>query len=197
MQAFRFMKGEPGRGIGENSKEDEHHNREHRAHLDHGILDPHIWTSPPLVLVQAENILQGLIGIDRGHRTHYESRYRDFVDEIESLHRELKRVFANRKGTRFMVWHPAWGYFAQTYGLIQIPIEAEGKEPKPSRLRHLIEFGKEHQLKVIFSQPQLSTRSARMIAKAVGAELVLIDPLAQDWGKNMKAIARAFDHALR
>ena len=96
--------------------------------------DPHIWLSPPLVKTLSGNILQALAAADPGSRAAYEERCARFLQQVEALDAELKTVFADRQGTRFIVLHPAWGYFADAYGLEQIPIEIEGKDPKPAQL---------------------------------------------------------------
>ena len=96
-----------------------------------------------------------------------------------------------------MVFHPSWGYFADAYGLEQIPIEMEGKEPKPSQLRRLIEFARERGIKVIFVQPQTSTKNAETIARAIGGQVIVADPLAEDWIGNLRQQAEKFRRALR
>jgi zinc transport system substrate-binding protein len=146
----------------------------------HGIKDPHIWTSPPLVKIQASNILRGLLAVDPTNRFIYEANYKKFVVELEDLDAELKTIFKGKMHLRFMVFHPAWGYFARAYGLEQVPIETGGKEPKPAQLRQLIERAQKQGIKVIFVQPQLSTRSAETIAGAIGGKVVFADPLAYE-----------------
>ncbi len=160
-------------------------------------LDPHIWTSPPLVRTQAENILKGLIEVDPAGRTAYAANYNAFIDEINGLESYLRDIFSGLEGKEFLVFHPSWGYFARAYGLRQIPVEIEGKEPKPAELHHLIEHAMERGIKVIFVQPQISTKSARTIAKAIGGQVVIADPLAENWTGNLRSIAEKFREALR
>ena len=160
--------------------------------------DPHIWLSPPLVMQQARNILNGLATVDMANRSIYEANYRNFILEIVDLDLELQRTFDIDGGHReFMVFHPSWGYFARTYGLKQIPIEMEGKEPKPAELQHLIQYGREHGIKAIFVQPQFSWQAAQTMAQSLGAQIVLADPLAPDWKKNLQEVAVKFKTALR
>ncbi len=180
-----------------------HHHREEgiaireKSH-DHQIEDPHIWLSPPLVTVQARNILDALCRIDPSHSAAYEMNYKQFIIELVELDAEIRRIFAGqRKGTEFMVFHPAWGYFAEAYGLEQIPIEMEGKEPKPAELQELIEHARRRGIRIIFVQPQFSARSAKTIAKAIGGEVAYADPLTSDWAENLRQQAAAFKAALR
>jgi zinc transport system substrate-binding protein len=96
-----------------------------------------------------------------------------------------------------MVFHPAWGYFADTYGLIQIPVEIEGKNPKPAQLKELIEYANQNDINVIFVQPQFSAKSAEVIARGISGQVVLADPLAEEWAVNLRKVARAIKAALR
>jgi len=91
-----------------------------------------------------------------------------------------------------MVYHPSWGYFARTYGLNQIPIELEGKEPSPKELTQLIKLAKKNSVQAIFIQPQFSQKSARALAQSIGAEVLTANPLAEDWAENLRRTAEAF-----
>jgi zinc transport system substrate-binding protein len=163
-----------------------------------GIRDPHVWLSPPLVMVQARNILNGLLRVDPKNASIYESNYRKFIGELVDLDAELRGVFSGKgKHIRFMVFHPAWGYFARTYGLNMIPVESEGKDLKPAGLIRLIEKARGHGINVIFVQPEFSTKSAGTIAKAIGGQVVFASPLAADWANNLKQVAMKFKAALR
>ena len=96
-----------------------------------------------------------------------------------------------------MVFHPSWGYFAHSYGLEQIAVEVEGKSPKPTHLKELIDLAADLHISVIFAQPQFSQKSADMIAREIGGEVILIDPLAEDWFANMTQVADSLTRALR
>jgi len=163
-----------------------------------GIKDPHVWLSPPLVKIQAQNILDALLLVDPVHGAIYEGNYRKFILELDALDAHIRGIFAGKgESVAFMVFHPAWGYFAQTYGLEQIAVEMEGKEPKPADLKHLIHRARERGMKVIFVQPEFSTKSAEAIAKAIDGKVVLANPLALDWANNLKEIASKFRAALK
>jgi len=153
-------------------------------------LDPHIWLSPPLVENQARTIRTALQEIDPVHHATYEANYQAFAAEIAELDAELKNILSAKPGFQFMVFHPAWGYFAHTYGLQQLPVEIEGKNPKPAQLKELIEHARENGIKVIFAQPQFSARSAELIAREIGGQVVFADPLAEDWADNLRKVAR-------
>ncbi len=173
-----------------------HHEDEHDHH-EHTGLDPHIWLSPPLVKIQARTILTALQNADPQNRAVYEANYKTFTAQLERLDNDLKKVFTGKTGLDFMVFHPAWGYFAHAYGIKQVPIEIEGKDPKPAQLKELIKHAKEEGVKVVFVQPQFSTRSAKVVAREIGGQVVFADPLAEDWMTNLREVANKFQSALK
>ena len=90
-----------------------------------------------------------------------------------------------------MVFHPAWGYFASAYGLEQLPVEVEGKEPKPKELMHLLEEAKENKVKAIFTQPEFSDTTAKLISEELGIKVIKASPLVSDWSQNLINLANA------
>jgi len=182
----------------------EHHDGEHHGeaahdegHHEHAALDPHIWLSPPLVKIQARNILTALQDADPAHRSVYEANFKAFTARIDQLDTDLKNILAGKKGLQFMVFHPAWGYFAHAYGLKQLPIEIEGKDPKPAQLKALIQHAREDGIKMIFVQPQFSSQSAEVVAREIDGQVAFVDPLAEDWMANLRQVAVKFQAALK
>ncbi|MGQ9862687.1 MAG: metal ABC transporter solute-binding protein, Zn/Mn family [Thiobacillaceae bacterium] len=160
-------------------------------------LDPHIWTSPPLVKQQAATVRDALIALRPAERARFEAGYARYAAELDALDADLRRVLSGKAKRRFMVFHPAWGYLASTYGLEQIPIEIEGKEPSPQALARIIDRAKAEGIRVIFVQKQFSRTAAEQVARAIGGEVVAIDPLAEDFVGNMREVAQALARALR
>ncbi|MBC7084542.1 MAG: zinc transport system substrate-binding protein [Bacillota bacterium] len=158
--------------------------------------DPHVWLSPRLVRVQAEHICRGLVKIDPAGREVYEHNKAAFLRELDALDEELARVLAPVRGRRFMVLHPAWGYFARDYGLQELPIEVEGKEPSAKELAALVETARANHVKVVFVQPQMSPRTAEVLARQIGARVVTLDPLARDWAANLRTVAQTLAEVL-
>jgi len=171
--------------------------RQHKEDRHAGEPDPHIWLSPPLVMKQAQTILNALVEIDAANRAVYDANYQAFVSKLAALDADLKNIFAGKQGLQFMVLHPAWGYFAHTYGLKQVPVEIEGKDPKPAQLKELIEHARQNRINIIFVQPQFSPRSAKLVAKEIGGQVVFADPLAANWSDNLREVARKFKSALK
>ena len=159
--------------------------------------DPHVWLSPPNALVIARNIFVSLCELAPEKEPAFERGYRSLMTDIIDLDAVLSNLFRENKGKRFIVFHPAWGYFAHAYGLEQVPVEVEGKEPKPAELAHLITFAREQGVRVVFVQPQLSRKSAETIADAIGGVVVAVDPLAEDWLGNIRTVASNIADALR
>jgi zinc transport system substrate-binding protein len=159
--------------------------------------DPHIWTAPLLVVQQARTIATALKQIDPVHQEFYEANYAVFGEALTRLDRELREALEGFENRKFLVFHPSWGYFAQAYGLLQVPVEVEGKSPKPAHLHEIIEHARRDKIRVVFVQPQFSTKSARTIAAAIGAKVVVADPLAEDWADNLRGQTLKFKEALR
>ncbi len=176
-------------------KKDEHGSN--KSHAQQGIPDPHIWTSPPLVMLQARMIVTALEKADPANRSAFQTNYKAFIAKLVDLDGDLRNMFADWQGKRVMVFHPAWRYFAHTYGLKQVPIEIEGKSPKPAQLKTLIEYARKHAIKAIFVQPQFSSKSAQLIAKEIGGQAIFADPLAEDWSANLRELAKAFKKVIK
>lgn len=172
------------------------HDGHRHAHGDH---DPHIWLDPQLVKIQAANIAAGLIAANPDNRETYEQNLAAFQAELDRLDAQLRQMMAPLSGRRMLVAHPAFGYFADAYGLHQVSVEIEGKEPTARQLTQLQEFTRRHNIRTIFVQPQFSPRTAEVLADRIGARVVVIDPLAGDEGDyaaNMRKMAETVLRAL-
>ncbi|MFO7596447.1 MAG: zinc ABC transporter substrate-binding protein [Desulfocurvibacter africanus] len=178
-------------------KHGEEHGHAQADQHDHGGLDPHIWLSPRLVKIQAANILEGLKAVDPVNAATYEANFQAFLSELDALDARIRAVLASASSKEFLVFHPSWGYFAQDYGLVQIPIEIEGKEPKPQELVALAGFASKHRIRAIFVQPQFSRATANVVAREIKAELIVADPLAGNWDSNLLQVAERFRLALQ
>jgi len=172
---------------------------EERADGHAGTLprDPHIWNSPRNVNLMVRNIARYLSELDPSHKDIYMSNSLSFLHEIDQLDYDLRDMFSGMEGTRFLVFHPAWGYFARDYGLVQIPVEVEGKEPKPADLENLVKIAKRNDIRVVFTSPQFSDRSSKILAGELGGKVLKIDPLAENWLDNMRKVASAIKDAAR
>ena len=159
-------------------------------------LDPHVWLSPRLVRVQAQNVFETLAELDPAHRAAYQANLDALLADIDALDAVIRETLANAPSRKFMVFHPSWGYFARDYGLQMISIEVGGQEPSAAELAALISEARQGDIKVVFAQPELSTRTAETIASELGGQVLLISPLEKDWLENMRQVAAAFASAL-
>lgn len=189
-------------GIAKLAMPEHHGHGDHRPgaknHDDDG-LDPHVWVSPPEARIIVATMAEALAQTDPAHAATYRAGAAGLLREIDALDARIRALFAKAppNAREFMVFHPAWGYFARAYGLTQVPVEVAGKSPGPRELARLIEHAKARNIKVVFAQPQFSDKSAAALARAIGGEVLKADPLAEDWVANLEAVAKAFASALR
>jgi len=179
---------------------DDHGKGAHKPGQTHADeMDPHIWVSPANARFMAAKIAEALAKADPVHAKVYAANLAAWQKETDALDAQLKAVFAGVPADKrgFLVFHPAWGYFARDYGLTQTAIEFEGKEPSPRRMAAIVSQAKAKGARCIFVQPQMSQRTAGAIAQAVGAKLVIADPLAPDWEANLLKVAKGFREALQ
>ncbi len=165
----------------------EHAEHEHKHENE---LDPHIWTSPRITKQMAAQLRDVFSQLRPEHTEQFAANYERFAAELDRLDTELQAFFAEHVDVKqFMVFHPAWGYFADAYDLRQIPIEFEGKEPSAKALAELINHAKAAKVKAIFVQPQFSRRAAQQLAKAIDGKVIAINPLARNYIENLREVA--------
>jgi len=161
-----------------------------------GELDPHTWLDPLLVKKQARLIMETLVRFDPEGTKQYRSNYRQFAHDLETLNSRLLTILRPLAGRTVYVFHPAYGYFCRAYNLIQRAVIEQGKRPGGKRLARLIEQARRDRVKVIFVQPQFSSRAAKTIAQAIGGTVIALDPLARDYIANMKTMAEKLARGL-
>jgi zinc transport system substrate-binding protein len=153
--------------------------------------DPHIWTSPKNVKIIATNIYEALAKADSINEPYYKKNYDLFLNSIESTNNKLKSILAKFSGKKFMVFHPSWGYFARDYNLVQMPVELDGKRPKPRELIELIKKARAEKVTAIFTQPEFSDATAKVMANELSIGVIKVSPLNPNWSKNLLNIANA------
>ncbi len=161
-----------------------HH--DHEENCSHADKDPHIWLSPLLVKVLATNTYKALRKLYPEHDTLFQANLEIFLGRLDTLHAWLQNIFDPFTGSELFVFHPAFGYFADTYGLKQKAVETGGKEPGARALSRLIDEVKKHRPKAIFVQPQFSAKSAEAIAQHIGCAVIPINPLPADYITEMR-----------
>ena len=172
----------------ENKIDKNHDEDEHKQESK----DPHIWTSPDNVKIIAKNILFQLIKIDKINKNYYKQNYNNFISRVEKTNKDIKNILQNiTVNSKFMVFHPSWGYFAKQYGLVQLSIEVEGKNPKLKTVKYIIEEAREEKIRAIFVAPEFSTKIAEQIANELGIKVIKVSPLNPEWSKTLLSLASA------
>ncbi len=193
------LSGEPSPSGGHSHEEhnhDDHGHGDHDHHHGDAHSDTHVWLSPPLLKEQAGLITATLCEIDPDHAGEFRANLAELEAELDALHLELTETLLPLKGRTFYVFHGAFAYFADTYGMKQEAIEIARRGPEPKRLMEIIESAKREGVKFIFVQPQFDQTSAKKIAEAIGGAVVPIDPLEVDIITNLRAIASQLKEAL-
>jgi zinc transport system substrate-binding protein len=176
-----------------------HKNSEEKDRELHGegMLDPHIWLSPSAIRIIVKNIYEAFSKVDQENVHIYKKNLDEFFVDLEAVNARLKKLLEPYRGKFFYVFHPAFGYFADEYGLVQIPVEIEGKSPTPKQIETLIRRARRENIKIIFVSPQFDRKSAETIAEAIGGAVISIDPLEKDVFSNLEDIAKNIKGSLR
>jgi zinc transport system substrate-binding protein len=159
--------------------------------------DPHVWTSPAAVRTAAQNIAKVLIAQDPAKREEYRRNLLVFLGEIDTLDQEIRQALFAKKGYTFMVFHPAWGYFADEYGLTQLAIEEEGKPVSAAHIRQMVDLARGKGIRSVLVQKGFDTKNARAVAREIGGELLETDPLERDWFSGMRSFTRILAPVLK
>lgn len=155
-------------------------------------IDPHIWCSCANARIMARNILNALVILDGANANAYTAGYNDLLAEIDRTDSIIRQKTSNIKTSRtFVIYHPALTYYAAEYGLEQMPIEKDGKEPSASGLKDIIDDGVKKHVRVVFIQPEFDRHNAEAIAAQIGARIVDINPISYDWSAEMVHIAES------
>lgn len=155
---------------------------------DAGRPDPHVWMSPRNMEVMAENACRFLCHIDRKNASHYRANHKRLLRRIHQVADSVRALLPGQQ-VAFFSYHPTLGYFARDYGLKQIPIEEDGKEPSVRRYKSLAALGKKEQARVIFVQPEFGRKPAEWLAEETGLPIEAIDPLTENWEQELLDIA--------
>ena len=159
-------------------------------------LDPHIWLSPPNLKNMAARMAAALSEEDPANGHHYMKNLEKLNTLLDTLDQEIATTLAQHKGSTFLVFHPAFGYFSSRYGLHQMAVETGGRSPTPKQLFALIRKAREENVRVIFVQPQFETKSANTVAAAIEGKVVPLDPMAENPVRNLENMALAIARSL-
>jgi len=160
------------------------------------VPDPHIWLDPGRVKIQAATICETLIRLAPDRRSSFESNLRSFQADLDRVDKNISETLAPLKGSKFYVFHPAFGYFGDRYGLEQVAVEIEGKGPLPKQLSNLINKARNEGVRVIFVQPQYAKKDAETIAREIEGAVVPMNPLPREYLENLENMASLLRRSL-
>ncbi len=151
--------------------------------------DPHLWLAPPVLAAAAEELAAALAALAPDHRDEFHRRAAELQAELAALDRELRGRIAGSPCRTLLVDHPAWGGFAAHYGLRQLAVEVDGKEPAPASLAGLLREARAAGIRLVIERPGHPVASTRSVARALDAEIATVDPLAPRVLDTLREIA--------
>ena len=155
-----------------------------------GVADPHVWMSASNAKVIVRNIYKALAEIDSKDSIYFKSNLTRLLEKIEITDINVRESISKNKTLTFLIYHPALTYFARDYGLKQIAIEEEGREPSAAQLQQTISAAKQKRVKVLFVQKEFTNRNTQIVEEGTNAKKVEINPLSYNWNKEMEDIAK-------
>jgi zinc transport system substrate-binding protein len=162
-----------------------------------GEPDPHIWLSPKRVKVMIEAISKEMCALDPDNAQIYKDNANAYSEQLDGLDEYIRGALGDAQGKAFIAYHPAFGYFADDYGLTMYALEEEGKEATPQHMQEVIDIAKEKGVKVIFYQAEMDSRQSAQFAEEIGGASVMLSPLSADYIDNLITMADALAEALK
>lgn len=162
-----------------------------------GKRDPHIWLSPKRAKVMVEVIAETMVSLDAENAQTNQENAEAFLKELDRVDAEIKEAFSGIKNTKFIVFHPAYGYFADDYGLKIYALEQDGKEATPQHLQDMIDLAKAENIKIIFFQAEIDSKQPDAFAEEISGEKVMLEPLSDDYIANLERMAEAISRAVK
>lgn len=156
---------------------------------ERGGIDPHIWLSPRAAKIMAFNMLNALSGAVPERASEFVKNYSALEADITLISKKIEDSLKSSARKTFICFHPAWTYFARDYGLKQIAIESDGKEPSPFDIKKIIDTAKKENIRTVFVQKEFSADIAQAIAKDIGGKIVQLDPLSENWLEMMNSLS--------
>ena len=162
----------------------------------HGMHDPHTWFDPMNLIVMTDNTVEELSAADPDNAAFYRENGEALKAEIKKVNDEVAALLKDIEGKSFVVHHPAFGYFADRFGLKQIPLEVEGKEPGAVDMAKVVDFIKKNNAKAVFMQAQIPDSVIKSVAEETKVRVITLDPLKENVLENIKETAKEIKGAL-
>lgn len=163
------------------------------SYHSHSGYNPHTWLSPDLVKKQSEIICKTLCEFYPKYEMQMQLNFKKFIAKIDSVDKSIRRRLKNVRTKKFIVFHPVWTYFADTYGLEQQAIEQNGKEASAKRMAEVVSFAKKNSITRLLVQKEFDTNQAETIAEEINGKVVIMNPLDYNWFRTMELITHFFE----
>ncbi len=156
-----------------------------------GGRDPHIWLSPSRAALMVLAIADELSCLRPDRAAAYRENAAAYIAALGEVDGRIRTAIEESGTTEFMVYHPAFGYLADEYGLTMYALEEHGREATAAHLAEAIEHARERGIKVIFYQAETDGRQAEAFAAELGGRAVRLEPLSENYLENLESMAMA------
>ena len=157
--------------------------------FENGSRDPHIWLSPQRVMVMVQKIVDELSELKPENKEKYQENANKYIEELENLILEVDSMLSQKENKKFIVYHPAFAYLADEFGMEMYALEEEGKEATVESLKEKIDLAKKEGIKYIFYQAEIDSSQAKAFAEEIGGQTMMLEPLAENYIENLKKMA--------
>jgi zinc transport system substrate-binding protein len=162
-----------------------------------GKRDPHLWLSPKRAIIMVTVIEKELRTIDPRHQKAYHQNAQAYIKKLNQVDRRIKQRLAGLAHKTFIVYHPAFGYFADDYDLKMVALEESGKESSAKNFQELTELAKRENIKTVFYQKEFDNKQAQALAAEIGGRIAALAPLAPDYIENLDKMAKLLANSLK
>lgn len=177
--------------------EDSCHHSGEQAPTHEGGIDPHVWLSPSYARQICREIFRTLAEKYPEKQTDFAANHASLQQDIERIAFQADSLLSSKAHKTFLIYHPALTYFARDYGMEQIPIENEGKEPNPAHMKKIMDTVRGKNIHLVFIQNQFDVSNAESIARETGCRVIPIDPLSENWLTEMENLLQIFSENLK
>lgn len=162
------------------------------AEDDSETLDPHVWVDPKNAEIMVNNIYEGLVEVDPEDKDYFTKNRDQYIEKLKELDRNTTNLLKSKNNSYILVYHPSFGYYAKDYNLTQVSAMINDEEPSPQRIAMMIDIAKQNNITTIYSEPQYSLKFMESIASQIGARVVTVNDLDENYIQNMNNVAVAF-----
>lgn len=157
-------------------------------HENHGAFDPHVWLAPAESKIIAQNTLKALKTGFPEYASNFDTNYARFTTRIDSITALIEQKLAPLNNRNILIFHPALAYYARQFGMAQVALELDGKDPSPRHMKEIVDLAHEQNIHVIFIQKEFDSAFALQLSREIDGKVVIIDPLDYNWEKQLMDI---------